>query len=193
MATTLTSFRRHWSDTDALRWLVAERLEADGKRVASQSRETTTHYKWLLASDRNLRAQIWLHEFKPKRERRPGFASTIHNHRYPFQVVALTGSYLNKRYKVGFDGMSLRIISHELVKCEHFCEGLAYSMEPYEFHCLESIEEGTKTLVMELAPVTLSSFSVDQRGDRMIEHVPLEVRVHRLLQPSAGRMTSSVG
>jgi len=183
MTRVLAEFRQLWGDIDALRWLVVKRLEFDPERVARRSRETTTHYKWLLASDRSQGSKIWFHEFKPACERRPGYASTIHNHRYPFASVALRGGYTNLRFDVCFEESSLRVHRCDLVQRECILEGSRYRMEPDEYHCVDDIADGTQTLVLELPAINPVSYSVDRFGDRVTEHVPLEVRINDLLHP----------
>jgi hypothetical protein len=185
MTTSLAEFHRYWDDTEALRWLVAAQITVDPQRVASQSRETSTHFKWLVACDRARGSKVWLHEFKPACERRPGFASTVHNHRYSFTVVALCGGYTNKRYRIAYEPSTLRVTSCDLACSEELVEGSTYSMEPDEYHVIDDIEEGTQTLVLEHAAAATVSYSLERRGDRMTKHVPLEVRVRNLLQMQA--------
>lgn len=180
--TSLAEFHRYWNDTEALRWLVAAHIKLDPQRVASQSRETTTHFKWLLACDRARGSKVWLHEFKPACERRPGYASTVHNHRYPFTAIALSGGYTNKRYRVAYEEASLRVLDCDLVGSDELVEGSTYQLQPDEYHSVDDIEDGTQTLIMEHAAVTTASYSLEQRGDRMTKHVPLEVRVRSLLE-----------
>lgn len=180
MAVSLDDFRRGWNDLDALRWLLCRRLEVNLQLMASRSRETTTHYKWLLAADRRIQARVWLHEFKPRRERREGFAATVHNHRYSFQTLVLRGSYVNTLYQVSFDRNTLRVHSCEPVDENEVPAYARYAMSPNEYHSLRDIEDGTQTLVMESAPALSASFSLDQEGGRMVQHIPLEARVDAL-------------
>jgi hypothetical protein len=190
----LAEFRRHWHDPDALRRLVAKCIRLDPERVARESRETTTHFKWLVATDGMLGGKVWLHEYKLGYERRPGYASTVHNHRYPFTAVALNGGYTNKLYRVAFERSSLRVVTCDIVDSERLVEGSTYSMQPEEYHCVDDIEDGTQTLIVEHPPERTVSFSLDQRRERMTEHVPLEVRVRNLLQMAfltGSRTTSS--
>jgi len=189
--TTMAEFSRRWGDVEALRWMVVKRLTASPGRVAQRSRETSTHFKWLLATDRARAMRIWLHEFKPSDERRAGYASSVHNHRYPFRAIALQGGYTNRRYDIGFDAGSLHLQRCELVHEEEFGEGVVYTMAPDEYHSVETIEEGTQSLVMELPPVAAVSYSIDQRGDRMIQHVPLEERIKHLVQPTAALLSAA--
>lgn len=180
-AADVARFQQHWPDRDALRWLIAEQLTNDGRRIAGRSRETATHFKWLLAQANGVR--VWLHEFKRTRERRGGFASTVHNHRYPFKAIALTGSYVNCRYEIGFERASLSILQQDVLSHDPFADGATYVMAPEEFHRVESIADGTQSLVIEFAPVASSSFSFEPGSEYMIEHIPLEVRVDHLLAP----------
>lgn len=185
MTAGLADFHRFWGDLDALRWLALQRIEQDVQRVARLSRETTTHYKWLLAADRLQGTKVWLHEFKPSSERRPGYAATIHNHRYPFTTVALSGGYLNLRYDVVFDPDSLVVERCEVIGSTHLTPGQTYSIEPDEYHYVDQIEDGTKTLIMEFAPTSQASFSFDRGGDRVTEHLALDARLRNLLRPHA--------
>jgi hypothetical protein len=185
MTAGLAEFHRLWGDLDALRWLVVERIEQDVQRVARRSRETTTHYKWLLAWDRPQGMKIWLHEFKPASERRPGYAATVHNHRYPFTAIALSGGYTNVQYDIVFDAESLRVDRCDVVGSQDLTSGQTYSMEPDGYHYVDEIEDGTKTLIMEFPAVASASYSFDQRGDRMTEHLALDARLRNLLRPQA--------
>lgn len=185
MTAGLAEFHRLWGDLDALRWLVLQRIEQNVQRVAQRSRETTTHYKWLLACDRPQGTKVWLHEFKPSSERRPGYAATVHNHRYPFTTVALSGGYSNVRYDVVFDPESLLVERCEVTDSTHLAPGQTYSIEPDEYHYVDEIEDRTKTLIMEFPALSPVSFSFDRRGERMTEHLALDARLRNLLRPHA--------
>lgn len=193
MTVDVADFVRLWGDLPALRHLVVARLECDPQQVVQWSRETTTHYKWMLASDRVEGTKVWLHEFKPASERRPGYAASVHNHRYPFTAIAVAGGYSNVRYDVGFDPGSLRVERCDVIDLRRIREGLSYSMTPEEYHAVDDIEDGTKTLIMEFAAVSATSFSYDLTGDQMTRHVTLEARLESLLRPSAQLVDSSLG
>lgn len=193
MIVEVADFIRLRGDVEALRQLVVAQLEYDPLQVARLSRETTTHYKWMLASDQMQGTTVWLHEFKSACERRSGFATTVHNHRYPFTAIVLSGGYTNLLYEVSFDPRSLHVERCEVIERRQLGEGLAYSMEPDEFHALDDIQDGTKTLIMEFAAVNAVSFSYDLIGDRMTKHLTLEARLRDLLQRPALLVGSSRG
>ena len=180
--TALAVFLEHFDDPTTLRSLVAEVIRRDPNRIVRQSRETTTHYKWLLASDEAMCTKLWLHEFKPAGLRRPGYASSVHNHRYPFKAVALAGGYTNKRCHVIFEAETLQIGEIDVLSREPFLVGTGYALEPDEFHCVDEIQDGTQSLIAEFAAVRSASFSVDPKSDHLIKHVPLENRVRDLLR-----------
>jgi hypothetical protein len=184
---TLREFERQWNDVDALRWLAARSLGVDPHLVASSSRETTTHYKWLLATDPFRRARVWLHEFKPGGERRKGYAMSIHNHRYTFNATVLVGGYANTRFRVDFDHVSLALHDCCMATSDAVPADATYSMDPSEYHRIDDIEDGTQSIVLELAPTSIASFSIDEHDARMLRHVPIEVRAQNLLELS-GRM-----
>jgi hypothetical protein len=191
MSTTYDDFQRHWHDTDALAWLVSKRLEGDLDDLARQSRETTSHFKWLIAADRGGQARVWLHEFKPAHERRPGYASTVHNHRYAFTSTVLSGSYANHRYRVAFDPETLAVTAYDSLGSDALVPGDSYSMSPDEYHRVDDIEDGTRTLITEFAPSLNASYSVAPNDTYVVCHVPLEVRVRSLLQAQASLGTQT--
>jgi hypothetical protein len=180
MRATLQQFQKLWYDLDGLRQLTSRIIDFDPARVAHRSRETTTHYKWLLVSDPATRARVWLHEFKAPSERRDGYAISIHNHRYAFNAIILSGGYTNARYHVEFDNQSLVLEGCRMLERDVVPEAATYSMDPAEYHRIESIEDGTQTLVMEFAAASIASFSVDESEGRMLRHVPVEARADGL-------------
>src|SRR5689334_10621594 len=66
--------------------------------VAGRARETTTHFAWCLLDDPATDFSLWLHEYKPQRDWRRGYADSVHNHRYHFSSTMLHGSYLQEHY-----------------------------------------------------------------------------------------------
>lgn len=180
-----TQFLKSWGDVEALKWLVSRSLERDIRRIARSSRETTTHYKWLLAKDEQQGTRVWLHQFKPLEERRPGYAGSIHNHRYPFQSMILAGGYTNAFYRVRFEPGSLKMYECCRVSTVELPSESTYSMDPTQYHALDEIEPTTQTVVVEFAPDLAESYSVAESEERVVRHVPLEVRAAGLVDISA--------
>jgi hypothetical protein len=185
MRVTLQEFERYWCDPDGVRWLTSRSLEADPNVIAGFSRETSTHYKWLLAADAASRGRVWLHEFKSVGERRRGYAMSIHNHRYAFNTIVLAGGYTNTRFQVDFDTASLVVHNYRIVTSDSVPVDATYSMDPAEYHRIDDIEDGTRSIVMEFAPASVSSYSIDEHDARMLRHVPIEVRAQSLPELSA--------
>ncbi len=84
--------------------------------VIAHSRETTTHFAWCLRDEPDEPFTFWLHEYKPLRDWRTGYADSVHNHRYHFCTTILSGAYLHERFDalLGIGGRT--VISTELTE-----------------------------------------------------------------------------
>lgn len=131
--------------TEDLSSIVTDYIESLSSREQSAndlgSHETSTHYKWLLHRDEDLRFTLWSHEYKPATLRRPGYAEVPHNHRYDLCSIILNGGYVSILYDVS-DGVSP--ISKPVFK-----PGDILSLRYEEVHALTGIREGTVTLFIE--------------------------------------------
>jgi len=147
--------------------------------IARQSRETPTHRKWFVyASDRG--ASIWLHEFKDADavQSAGSFAASIHNHRYAFVSVLLTGGYSSSSYEVvpeaGIVGAGERVSTCDEVGVLSVLPGRPYYMDVDTFHRLHSVAPHTSSLVVQFPPDYSVSFSVDESQMLLREHPDLE-------------------
>src|SRR5262249_20455884 len=91
----------------ALRSLPPEQAAA----VAARSRETTTHFAWCLVDSPDDPFSFWINEYKPHRDWLPGYADSIHNHRYHFCTTILSGGYLHEDFRVVLDPTGSRVTS----------------------------------------------------------------------------------
>lgn len=122
--------------------------------------ETATHYKWFIYFDKKRRFKVWLHQYKPERERRIGYAEVPHNHRYSLASVVLSGGFMHHYYNAG----------PELSECvEERCTyrpGDAYLVTWQRVHKLSELADQTLTVVIEGPPVrNFSEAFYSSRGD----------------------------
>jgi hypothetical protein len=140
-------------DTPSLSALVHDHMHSwDAPQVAAKdngSHITSTHYKWLVHRDQDLRFTVWIHDYKPEEERGPGYAEVPHNHRYDLCSIILDGGYVSFLYDVS-NGL-------QLIDKPAFRPGDVLSLRHNDVHALTEICEGTLTLFIE-GP-TLRNFS----------------------------------
>ncbi|HEX4703986.1 MAG TPA: hypothetical protein VH352_17790, partial [Pseudonocardiaceae bacterium] len=77
---------RDWADTPGrpaeLKSYVGNLPAAQAADVVARSKEATTHFAWCLFDRPDDAFSLWLHEYKPSRDWLPGYANSVHNHRY---------------------------------------------------------------------------------------------------------------
>lgn len=105
------------------------------------SHETSTHYKWLVYRDIQLRFTLWLHDYKPQGHRKAGYAQVPHNHRYDLCSIILRGGYDSVLYDVGGEVSA--------IDRETFSPGSILSLSYDQIHSLENIQSKTKSLFIE--------------------------------------------
>ena len=144
-----------------------------------QSRETSSHFKWHLLTLHDGSANVWLHEYKSSSTRSGGYAQSVHNHRYPMSVLVLAGGYCYTQYgvKVSADKLHAEVCVRGV---HQLSRGSIYSMSPSEFHSATQILNGTASLMIQGAPITTFSTSVDLVTLKMTHHVPIEYRLNSL-------------
>jgi hypothetical protein len=132
-------------DTPRLSMLVYDYMELwSARQVATMdngSHNTSTHYKWLVHRDEDLRFTLWIHDYKPAEERGPGYAEVPHNHRYDLCSIVLNGGYTSVLYDVSNGPTS--------IEKPALRPGDVLSLRHYEVHALTEIWEGTLTLFIE--------------------------------------------
>ncbi|WP_232665987.1 hypothetical protein [Pseudonocardia sp. TRM90224] len=180
--------RDSWPDIEVAfrRWVARpdlhESLRTDLQRlstsaVASRSKETTTHFAWCLRDRSEERFTFWLHEYKPTHEWRPGYADSVHNHRYHFCTTLLRGGYLHERHRVTLDPATALITDSHLERRAMCVAGDAGALLASDFHRIPSALDGTKTFLVKSRQVTPWSLSFDATTHRGYRHVPVEARV----------------
>jgi hypothetical protein len=150
--------------------------------VISRSRETTTHFAWCLLNEPADKFSFWLHEYKPQKDWRIGYADSIHNHRYHFCTTILRGNYVHERFATEMDLAGLTIKSATMVH-SGVCEaGDAGTMLSDQFHRIPKAADGTMTFLVKSRPVRGWSLSFDPATSISRRHVPVEERLGHLAE-----------
>jgi hypothetical protein len=160
----------------ALRAMPAEAAAA----VAARSRETTTHFAWRLVDSPNGEFSFWLNEYKPQRDWRPGYADSVHNHRYHFCTTILRGSYVQEHFRVELAAAGAEVTDAVCVRRSLLSAGAVWSMRAEEFHRIPEAADGTVTFLVKSRPVQRWSLSYDPDRRASHRHVPVESRFHDL-------------
>lgn len=149
-------------------------------RVVTRSRETTTHFAWCLRDEPTEPFTFWLHEYKPQRDWRHGYADSVHNHRYHFCTIILSGSYLHERYtaRLGEGGRS--ILSASPLRRTECPTGTSATMLVHEFHRIPRAADDTMTFLVKSRAVRPWSLSFDPDTRTSHRHVPIESRLEEL-------------
>jgi hypothetical protein len=148
--------------------------------VSSRSRETTTHFAWCLRDVPGEQFTFWLHEYKPQQDWRPGYADSVHNHRYHFCTTIVRGGYLHEGFQADLDpitGMITSVVLRQSATCE---VGAIGSMLASEFHRIPMAHDDTLTFLIKSRPVTPWSLSFDPVSGVGHRHVPVESRLGEL-------------
>ena len=115
-----------------------------------RSVEKTTHYKWFLGEGPDRDFELWLHEYKPRRLRRPGHATVAHNHRFWLTSLILRGGFTDTRYaRVEGEGEPLI----KPVAQRSMDLGNTMVIDPEEIHSLAALQDKTISLVVQSRPV----------------------------------------
>ncbi|SFB20985.1 hypothetical protein SAMN05216266_106137 [Amycolatopsis marina] len=150
--------------------------------VAERSRETTTHFAWCLLDEPSDPFSFWLHEYKPQRDWRSGYADSVHNHRYHFCTTILQGGYEHERFDATVDPISQLISSAELRRRADCTAGATGAMLAHEFHRIPRAEDNTLTFLVKSRPVSPWSLSYDPETHTSHRHVPVETRLGELTE-----------
>jgi len=145
--------------------------------VKGGSRETTTHFAWCLRDQPDEEFTFWLHEYKPQRDWRAGYADSVHNHRYHFCTTLVRGAYLHERYGAELDpdtGMITDVTLERSSDCE---VGATAMLLADEFHRIPKARDDTMTFLVKSRQVTTWSLSFDPETRTAHRHVPIESRL----------------
>ncbi len=149
-------------------------------RVVTRSRETTTHFAWCLRDEPAEPFTFWLHEYKPQRDWRHGYADSVHNHRYHFCTTILSGGYLHERYTARLDADERSILSATLLRRTECPTGVSGTMLAHEFHRIPRAADDTITFLVKSRAVRPWSLSYDPDTRTSHRHVPVESRLEEL-------------
>lgn len=178
----------HWPRVHEtfLRWVSKPEFRLDlrdyvralpATQLAARSRETTTHFAWCLLDDPGADFTLWLHEYKPQHDWRPGYADSVHNHRYHFCTTLLHGSYLHELFDATVSpesGMITSVTRRERVTCE---TGASAMMLAPDYHRIAGVADDTMTFLVKSRPVRPWSLSYDPEYGVTHRHVPVENRL----------------
>ncbi|NUT50277.1 MAG: hypothetical protein HOV94_23665 [Saccharothrix sp.] len=175
---------REWAGRPGLRERLRGHLRAlspqEEMRIVARSRETTTHFAWCLRDEPAEPFTFWLHEYKPQRDWRRGYADSIHNHRYHFCTVILSGSYLHERFTADVADDGRAILSTSLLRSDQAREGASGTMLAHEFHRIPQAADDTMTFLVKSRAVSPWSLSFDPDTRTSHRHVPVEARLEDL-------------
>ena len=159
-----------------LEWL---QTSADIAHLRAAARESSTHYIWPIHLGNN-GYSVTINEFKSPQDMVPGYATVLHNHRYSFISLILSGGYSQVRCDVQLAESCHVIQVHELGE-DLVTEGDIIVVNHNEFHRLGTVNNGTVTLVVKCPAVKGESLSVDTNTLRVTKHVPVEARIRQLM------------
>jgi hypothetical protein len=145
--------------------------------IADGSREATTHFAWRLRYEKAEPFSVWLHEYKPQRDWLPGYANTVHNHRYDFSTTILTGGYWHEWFDVDLDSSGEFVRAATSAGSQMLLPGMACAVTADRFHRIPRVKDGTTTFLIKSRPVKTWSLSFDPYTRVSRRHVPVEVRV----------------
>lgn len=173
-----------WAAQPGLRERLRGHLRAltpqEEARVVARSRETTTHFAWCLRDEPTEPFTFWLHEYKPQRDWRHGYADSVHNHRYNFCTTILSGSYLHERFTARLGPGDRSIVETNLLRSTNCAAGASGTMLAHEFHRIPKAADDTVTFLVKSRPVQPWSLSYDPDTRTSHRHVPIESRLEEL-------------
>jgi hypothetical protein len=173
-----------WAEQPGLRTNLRHHLldlpNAQAEAIIRRSRETTTHFAWCLRDQPDEPFTYWLNEYKQQRDWRPGYADSVHNHRYHFCTTILRGGYLHERYEATINPGTEMITSAELATSRPCPVGATEFLLASDFHRIPKASDGTMTFLVKSRQVTSWSLSYDPDTCESHRHVPVEARLSHL-------------
>ena len=175
-----------WAAQPNLRAILRDHVHdlapAQAQEVINRSRETTTHFAWCLRDQPDEPFTFWLHEYKPQRDWRPGYADSVHNHRYHFCTTIVRGGYLHEHYRAEIDPATSLVTGAELVASRPYEVGTVGTMRSTEFHRIPVADDATMTFLVKSRALTDWSLSFDPNTQVSHKHVPVESRLDELVR-----------
>jgi hypothetical protein len=178
-----------WAIRQALLQWLKQSASLDELRMSA--RETATHYVWPVYAAASGHSVV-INEFKEPEHMVAGYATTLHNHRYSFTSLMLSGRYRQVRCAVEMNEFGQATGLHELGN-DDVTEGSIVAIDHNMFHRLADIKDRTITLVIRCPAVKESSISVDIRTLRTSRHLPAETRVVQLMDALAAADDIEIG
>lgn len=179
---------REWADSPGRRRELRAHLRTlpadEATIVVARSKEATTHFAWCLYDRPGDPFSLWLHEYKPARSWLPGYANSVHNHRYHFCTTLLSGGYLHERFTAELDDEGTVIRSVRPQRAAVFREGGGTFLLSHEFHRIPHADDGTMTLLVKSRMAAPWSLSYDPATGLSQRHIPMRNRLADL----AGRI-----
>jgi hypothetical protein len=106
------------------------------------SRETPTHWKWFIGG-RIEGPLLWVHEYKPAKLIRVGYAQSIHDHRYSFCSSIIRGGYVHRTFAL-YDHRVPTVCDTRT-----FVAPSVYVLHADVIHSIDDIQDGTLTLIVQ--------------------------------------------
>lgn len=173
-----------WADGPGLRSVLRSHLlgmaPAHAAALIARSRETTTHFAWCLRDRTAEPFSFWLHEYKPQQDWRAGYADSVHNHRYHFCTVILSGGYRHERFRATVDEHTGLITGAELTSRADCSPGESGVLTAEQFHRIPTALDATMTFLVKSRPVRAWSLSYDPATGIGHRHTPVESRLAEL-------------
>jgi hypothetical protein len=173
-----------WTERPDLRGTLRTHLlelpSDEARRITDRSRETTTHFAWCLRDRPDEPFTFWLHEYKPQRDWRAGYADSVHNHRYHFCTTIVRGGYLHERYQADIDPATEMISGAALLESAPCEVGSVATMLSDDFHRIPLARDTTMTFLVKSREVRGWSVSYDPTTQTGHRHVPVESRLDEL-------------
>src|SRR5579859_1092186 len=179
----LTKLLARWcggTELSVIRQAIAQWLSESVvvERLRRAARETSTHYVWPMYVCGNGYG-LTINEFKDPEFMSSGYANTLHNHRYSFASLVLSGGYRQVRSNVEMSEVGGRARVSAIAE-DSVIHGDVVPVNHEEFHRLTHISDRTVTLVVKCPAVKESSISVDIKTLKVRMHVPVESRLVQL-------------
>jgi hypothetical protein len=184
----LSEIVRDWNACTEV-WIIRQTLvqwlkeSASLDQLGASARETSTHYVWPVYTTAS-GYRIVINEFKNPGKMTAGYATTVHNHRYSFASLMLSGRYRQVSYDVEMNGYGQATGLCE-IGSDSLAPGSIVTVTDDLFHRITDIENRTMTLIIRCPAVKDASISVDIRTLMTSRHLPVEARVAQLMDTLA--------
>lgn len=165
------------SNRELLRQEFASHTPQRRQRISRYSTEPSTHYKWFVYKQPEIGYEVWVHEYKLKEYRKPGYAQVPHNHRYWFSSLILGGGFKHRFYDIERGTKEESSFTDINIVGEHFYDkGNVYTLNPDTIHSITDIADPTTTFIISSKAVKQFSEEFDVSTRRIVRHNPFSTR-----------------